>query len=332
MNFNKYVVWGFKNNYHTHSHIHEALYRALKYMGKNVSWLDEKDNTSGMDFSDTLFITEHGAAYTIPLHRNAFYVVHGGLSDDKTRTLLSGYKSVTWNVYHDVSHSCGSMGILLRDYNPNTPELTEKIWIDRDFAFYPNERHMDFRWATDLTPPEIEKNKQRARLLNVDSHVINWVGTFWHVNQVEIAEFKRACHNSNIEFRHFGAGQADGDGHLGNPKVVSIEKNIELVLESYFAPAIVGSHHLVEGYAPCRIFKNISYGQFGVTNSARVNSIFDGKLIFNPDPHLLFYEAQERLQNMKIEELYSLMDEVAEKHTYVNRLNGIFKVIDLLEK
>lgn len=329
--FRQYVVFGFKNFYHTHTHIHEALFRTLKYMGKPVEWLDEGDNLAGRDFSDTLFITEHVAAKHIPLDHSAYYVVHGGLSDDGIRSRLAGYKMLTWNVYHDVSHSCGSMGILLRDWNPNTPELTEKIWIDEDTPLYPREKHMDFRWATDQTPDEIQANKTRAHLLNKDSHVINWVGTFWHVNEKEIAEFRRACHNSNIEFRHFGAGQADGDGHLGNPKVVSIEKNKELVLESYFAPAIIGSHHLSEGYISCRTFKNISYGAMGVTNSKRANDVFRGKLIYEPDPHKLFYVAQEQLQSTTIDKLYELMDFVSQNHTYVNRINSIFKAINILE-
>lgn len=329
MSFKNYVVFGFKNSYHTHSHIHEAIFRALKYMGKQVEWLDEYDDLSKRDFSNTLFITEHIAARPIPLRNDCVYLVHGGLSDNYIQAKLSGYNMYTWNVYHDFSHSCGSEGILLKDWNPNTPELTEKIWVDEDFTYYPKEKHMNFRWATDLTPPEIEANKTGAKLLNTDSKVINWVGTFWHVNEKEIGEFRRACADNRIDFRHFGAGQANGDGHLGNGKVVSIEKNIQLVRESYFGPAIVGSHHITEGYSPCRIFKNISYGQFGVTNSKRVNEIFSNKLIYNPDCYKLFYEAKERLQSMKIEELYSLMDEVSQKHTYINRLNSIFRVLDL---
>ena len=329
--YRQYVVWGFKNFYHTHSHIHEAFYRALKFMGKDALWLDEGDDVSRIDFSDTFFITEHVAARSIPLDASSYYVVHGGLSDDYIRAKLFGYKTLTWNVYHDVSHSCGSMGILLKNWNPNTPKLTEKIWIDEDAPLYPRERHMDFRWATDLTPPEIEANKIGARLLNTDSRVINWVGTFWHVNEKEIAEFRRACNESGVDFRHYGAGQADGDGHLGQQKVVSITKNISLVRESYFGPAIVGSHHLTEGYAPCRIFKNISYGQFGVTNSSRVNTIFKSKLIYNPDPYQLFFQAREELSTMPIERLYALMDEVASKHTYVNRINSIFKAIEIMK-
>lgn len=326
--YRQYVVWGFKNFYHTHSHIHEAFYRTLKYMGENALWLDQGDDLSRIDFSDTFFISNHDIATHLPVRPDCFYLIHGGSDNEECKAKFGQLKYASWNVFIDYQYA----------YDESFPPFGRRpvhrngvIWIDEDFAFYPNDKHMDFRWATDLTPPEIEANKIGARLLNTDSRVINWVGTFWHVNEKEIAEFRRACNESGVDFRHYGAGQADGDGHLGQQKVVSITKNISLVRESYFGPAIVGSHHLTEGYVPCRIFKNISYGQFGVTNSSRVNTIFKSKLIYNPDPYKLFFEAKEQLASMKIEGLYALMDEVARKHTYVNRINSIFKAIEILE-
>jgi len=237
-------------------------------------------------------------------------------NDHELRERMASIRTrLSWNVYHDFSHShgLGSGGQLPVPY-PIDPNGA--VELDEDFMFYPRERHLDFRWATDLLPAEIEENKRGASLLRPDRDTIWWVGSTWHVNERELTTFKRACDDGKINFKPIGAGQRG---------VVSIEDNVRLVRESYFAPAIVGTHHVTEGYAPCRIFKNISYGRYGVTNSARVNKIFGGKLIYNPDPYQLFFDARERLQAMQIGELHALMDEVATKHTYVNRIAGILR-------
>lgn len=313
----RFVVWGYKDRYHTHSHIHAAFHRALLGMGKDARWLDRSDLAANPDFSETFFISEHDAAKDgMPMRDDCFYVVHGMSDDAELRERMARVPMrLSWNVYHDFSHShgagSGGLGPL-----PRPVDTDGAFALDEDFVFYPRERHMDFRWATDLLPSEIEQNKRGASLLRHDSNVIWWIGTTWFVNEKELSAFARACGDAHVAFRPIGAGQRG---------VVSIEENIRLVRESHFAPAIVGTHHVTEGYAPCRIFKNISYGRYGVTNSSRVNDIFGGKLVYNPDPYKLFFEARERLASMEMGDLHALMDEVAAKHTYVNRISGIMK-------
>lgn len=318
----KFLVWGFKNVYHTHSHIHEGFYRALKLTGKHVDWLDETCDLSNYDLSNTLVITNHDCLYEgdywpwnkpriskLPIREDCFYVVHGLNDHKETREIFEGKNiSLSWNVYNDYSKKLGDLvGV----------PLTECVFLDDDIPFYPGQKHLEFRWATDLIPEEIEKNKPDQMLSLIDKSIY-WVGTIWQVNASEIGDFIRACKEDGTEFIHTGAGQKG---------VIGIEENISLVRKSYMAPAISGSHHLTEGYAPCRIFKNISYGQFGITNNKRVNDIFGGKLIYNPDSYKLYYEAKERLASMQVTELHSLMDEVAKKHTYLNRIDAVIKAI-----
>ena len=42
----------------------------------------------------------------------------------------------------------------------------------------------------------------------------------------------------------------------------------------------------------------------------------------------LFYDAKKRLETLKIEEIYELMDLVKEKHTYINRINTLLDFFD----
>ena len=77
------------------------------------------------------------------------------------------------------------------------------------------------------------------------------------------------------------------------------------------------------GYIPCRIFKNISYGHMGVTNSEYVNKVFNDQLIFSNDTYQLYHKVKEEITPEKTKELMKL---VKEKHTYINRINQILEL------
>jgi hypothetical protein len=184
----------------------------------------------------------------------------------------------------------------------------------------PVDRVLDIIWATDLLPHEIEANKDKAQLINESSRVINWVGSV-----IKTGEFS----NYDAIQGFVGAARELGVGfsrHSG----VSIEDNVRLIQESYLAPALVGNWQERVGYIPCRIFKNISYGHFGVTNSKRVNELFNNKLIYHGDTRQLFWDARKTFSfesiaegYVKVSELFDLMDYVAANHTYINRIDQL---------
>ena len=322
----RYLIWGYKNVYHTHSHIHEGFYRALKLSGKDVQWLDSADDISNMDLSNTLIITNHDCVNNsywpwskpiksiLPISDECFYAIHGLNDHPELLDVFRNRKNyISWNVL-SMRAMRSSLGLSAME------PMQNEILMGDDAPFDLDRKHLEFRWATDLLPFEIEQNKP-SEMLSLKRPIINWVGTIWHVNKIELSEFSRACKEDGVTFVQIGAKE---NSH------VSIEDNIKLVRDSYMAPAISGTHHLTEGYAPCRIFKNISYGQFGVTNNKKVNEIFGGKLIYNPDPYKLYFEAKERLQSIRVEELYELMDEVASKHTYLNRIEFLIKASKMI--
>lgn len=109
---------------------------------------------------------------------------------------------------------------------------------------------------------------------------------------------------------------------------VSRDEHISLIQRSCLAPAITGTWQLGEGYVPCRIFKNISYGQLGVTNSAAVGDLFDDRLVVNADTHQLFADGQAALRapggGARVREL---MQTVRETHTFVQRIGTILEVL-----
>jgi len=330
----KIIVWGMKDRYCTHSHIHEAIYRAAKHMRPNSEWLDVESNFTNVDWHNTLVITEHKPSLLekLPIRDDVFYVVHGMNDNAPSRERFQNVKlRLSWNVFHDYSHVYGTQGNPVSGTAMGVP-VTDVMWLGEDTPLYPNENHMDFRWATDLLPHEIEANKPK-QILGRDAKTIHYIGTQWWVNQVELNQFDKACKENHICFQPSGAGQvmAQQRHPIWGIRVASIEENMRLVRESFMAPALSGSHHLTEGYVPCRIFKNISYGQPYVTNNLRAHQVLEQKGIFNPDPYKLFYDARDILKEYPLDYLYAQMDLVARKHTYINRIEGIMKAAAIIQ-
>jgi hypothetical protein len=137
-----------------------------------------------------------------------------------------------------------------------------------------------------------------------------------------IQDFARAAQENGIQYQGYGG--------YNNGRVVSIEEHIQLIKDSYMAPAFQGLDQVAQGYMSCRIFKNLSYGQMPLIHSKYADDLFKGRLIYNADTYQLFYDAKERLPHVPVEELHSLMDLVARNHTYVNKVEAIVKAVKIL--
>lgn len=297
--FDKVVIWGHKLHSHTHSYIHQGFFKAFKVKGYDVYWMDDKEDVSSFDFSSTLFLTEGQADKKIPLMEDCKYLVHNP-SSDKYKPLDVIY----FQVYTD--------DILSR---PNLVKVEECIYYD-----LPN-RCLYMPWATDLFPDEIDEMK-KAVPLNRSDLTIYWIGTIGKGkagNVTALAPYVMSCIENGFQFicpNPWGTG-------------VDIKKHIKLIQSSYMAPAIVGDWQMQKGYVPCRIFKNISYGQMGITNSKRVYELFEQKIVYNPDTAQLFYDALERIKGLTCEEQWELMDMVKCRHTYLNRTQTLLDFLDL---
>lgn len=292
------VVWGHKLHSHTHSYVHWAFVRAFKHLGYQTYWLDKNDNIDHIDFAHTLFITE-GQDQNIPLRSDCHYILHN-CSLGKYKTLLAQGNCIILQVY---THDC-----IERGEEKIAPCMYKNI--DLKTIYLP--------WATDLLPHEIEENKKRVNIEAKDQYGC-FIGTYgWHGhihgNGHEIDKFKRACLNNGLRFVH----QIN----------TSPEDNVTLVRNALVAPAIQGQWQVEKGYIPCRIFKNISYGALGVTNSKTVYDLFNGTIVYNPDTYQLFFDAVNKLKAMDINELHTQMDFVKTHHTYLNRIDMLLQFLD----
>lgn len=302
----KWIIWGAteRSGYNTFSHIHEAFYRALKYLNKDVLWLDYNDDLSQIDFTNSLFLSMNTVVGGMPRRRDSYYVIHN-IFGDRNQSYFDGLKMLGYGVH-----------ITRNVYSKNVEIL------GKDIYFEPDNRSLQMRWGTDLLPHEIEANKP-ASVHNIESSVINYIGTVDPQKQDPINDFTRACRENGIEFRTHG-----GFNHTEHP---SVEEHVSLIKQSYMAPAFQGLDQVRTGYISCRLFKNISAGQFGVTHSSYANTLFENKLIYSPDGYELFYHAKAALQHITLKDLHDLMDIVATDHTYIPKIRAIEHSIRTLE-
>jgi len=292
--FKKVIIWGHKLHSHTHSYIHWAFYRTFKHLGYDTYWFDNSDDVRGFDFSGSLFITEGQVDQKMPVRDDCRYILHN-CDGARYKSLKDKDLCICLQVY---THDCLPRKV---------EEVDDFIFVDR------GDRCIYMPWATDLLPHEIDAQKERIQREGMTrSHIIHWVGTsstgeFGNID--EINAFRKAAAQHGLSFKF--------DRNL------SMEDNIRVIQASYVAPALQGAWQVKNGYIPCRIFKNISYGKMGVTNSETVSRLFKGKIVYNPDCYRLCYDAVARVKNMSQDDLFELMDLVRTKHTYINRIHWL---------
>jgi hypothetical protein len=191
----------------------------------------------------------------------------------------------------------------------------------------PDYDKMYLSWATNLLPEEF----------NFDDRFIKREKVSWYIgtigggkggiddcgdtpphfdNRPVLREFRRACVDAGVEFK----------SNCPWIKPLSYDDIKKKIQTSWVAGDLRHPAMLEWGYVPCRMFKNMSYGQLGVTNSRGIYEFFKGNVIFNEDPYQLFFDAQEKMQDTDL--ILSQMKMVQENHTYINRCKSIIKIVN----
>lgn len=300
----KWVCFGGRDDRNTFGHIHWAFYRALKHMGKEAYYLDQNDDLTKFDFHNTIFLGMNCILGGMPQRKDCLYFIHN-IKGDPRESYFNGMNMMAYGVH-----------VLSNKYSSNVQEIGPDIFFDA------SSRCLMMYWGTDLLPHEIEANKP-TKVFNSDSKVCNYIGSIDGMKNKVIQDFARACKENNIDYQGFGG--------YNNGRVVSIEEHVQLIKNSYMAPAFQGIDQVAQGYISCRVLKNLSYGQVPLLHSKYANDLFKGRLIYNPDTYDLFYQAREQFQSFPLEELHSLMDIVIKDHTYITKVNALIKAVKMLE-
>ena len=315
MNLNKIIIWGHELHNHTHSYIHNAFYITFKHLGYEVYWFNEDgqnnypQNGKLDNFDNSLFIVHGLESKNLPLNNKSFYLGHniewvGTEFKIPKNHVLKNNKGIpannilTFQVLTIGSKSCKSYKNI----------KYHKYADDYSCLFFP--------WGTDLLPKQIHKNIHNLENIK-SSNISNFVGMplgHWGI-------FKEECIEHGIEYKNYG-----GTFNKDSENNKSIEENMKLIQESILAPALQTDWQIENEYIPCRIFKNISYGKMGITNNKAVNELFDNKLIYSENIGTLVKKGLEfEKRKDKFDKIRELMIEVKNNHTYINRINFIFK-------
>lgn len=290
------VIWGHTYGSTTHSWIHDAYAKAFRQFFNPVLWLTDNESSrqhclNHLDPSDTLFFVEGQQEKFLPILDDAHYIFHNvDINDHKYKT-INNY--INLQVYtHDV-------------LSRNVRKLSNcEYWESSTRTLYQP-------WATDLLPHEFNLDS----IFDVNSSMIGFIGTAWGG---EFGNYDELMVLSN----RYG-------GNFGCFNGLTNEQNRKFINQCKIAPAIQGKWQVNKGYIPCRIFKNISYGHFGVTNNPTVKDLLPF-CVYHSDINILMDQGEKIVKKDNINDIViEQMTYVRANHTYINRIHNINKFLDI---
>lgn len=330
--FSKIIVWGFPLHTHTHSYIHYGWVKAFTAIGYETHWFSDDNFPIDFDYNDCLFITEGYADNNIPIMETSTYFVHIARNPELYIGNVKRFIEIRYLV--DSIKDCNYDYVLDKSKCVKISDCTyyEKLSNNGGIAkYHENPTPMDYEciytcWATDLLPHEIKEEY----ISYPKEKKIYWFGSANHENTREIALFFNECTKNDIEII------------INNPwtNPLPFEEVQQQTMKSIMSPDFrssgdpnkialgeTGSCHKQNGYIACRLFKSISYGHLGITNSKHSYDLLEQKVIYNDDERQLFYDAIPHLNNHDL--IREQMKIVREKHTYLNRIQDLFKALEM---
>lgn len=318
-NIDTLIVHGLLKINHTHRFIHHAIYKIFSYISIilsekkkiNVIWLDDKktDIYDKLENNVIVFSSPHyNTDNHLPIKDNIFYILHFNTKNYITNQPITKYDNLLLQKK--------AVKYVEFRYKNKEKQIDDTIyWYDETT----NALHMP--WATNLTPNDILKKIKLVEQQEnpVNNNICYYCGSIWFRNKENMNKWKNICNKYNIKFEL--------------KREMNENKHQQDVFNSYMAPAIQGESHKDSEdkfYIPCRIFKNISYGNIAVTNNKGVYNLFkDNLIIYDDDLEKLMIKYIEYMKKLKNPEnfkkhkldMIKIMNIVANEHTYISRLN-----------
>jgi hypothetical protein len=273
----------------------------LKSLGYNVVWFDDIDVDE--DFENCIFIAEKNFIKNIPIVKSSKYFIHNLYDEFENQTFFDHENVYNLLVYHD-------------EYNfpNNLQSLDDYSWFDLET------KTIIIMWGTDLLPEEIDKIK--PVLYDESKFDINFIGTVQGENLIKFAHIC-ADHGKNF----YNLGGYTGSYQNDNCQFYGNSESINSLRKSYLSFDIRESQHLRNGYIPCRVFKNISYGMWTGSNSPKIKKFFYNYLTINSDLFKLYDDLVSEYVSCTEEKIRNSMNYVRDYHTYLNRVKSLLSVL-----
>ena len=299
MKKNKIIIWGLPLHSHTHSYIHDCFHSAFKSMGFETYWVTDTQTLIDNSFlNDSIIIVCGVDCETLPVNDSAFYVLH---NTDAPRFRQSD----NW--------------LRLQVYTKDTLLSERHAKKIATFTYWQEDGKTLYQpWATDLLPSEMIYDPCPAPEINP---VINWVGSVTDGEQGNLHQLQ-AYAQSTMSLFSIQVRVLRG---------LSRQDSIKALRSSRQTPAILGQWQCDHHYVPCRIFKNISYGQPTFSNSEVIKEISD-ESFFEPDCSMIAQKTEEYLKNRNFSLENDILNRVKNEHTYVNRCQQILNMVEEVRK
>ena len=314
----KIIVYGYPiESGNGHRFIHEGFFNAAIHLGHEAYWISEGHELNKSFFDDSFIICEGWENHNLPISKNSTYIMHHfGNRLDMGRYLENRRYITNGNRVWDLRFMCQWMEDHNQAWKTDFSKL-EKVdcctYIDKaggyNLVYQP--------WATNLFPEEIvyEENPKENTVYFIGRVGANFghhpIIADWKLGNIgRVEEFKRGCSEKNLNFEIvYGIPTKDCKG---------------IMQKSFMAPDIRDYHKKEIGYIACRIFKNISYGQLGMTDVKEAYDLFEGSVAYHDNPYELFHEGYRLRENKNM--ILHAMNLVKENHTYIHRINTLIKV------
>lgn len=303
----KVIIWGYPLHTHTHSYTHIAVYRAFEHLGYETYWFHDDEYPEDFDYDNCVFFTEGFADKKIPLRNTSTYYVHVCVNPQK---YLGKVKKLI-----DVRYLQQSMDNDNYDFVLNRDDCDV---LDTGVLYDRTHKEYDITyvaWGTNLLPHEIDfdwVNIQRDKTYYFLGS-ISTTGRF--VNAPYIEQFAECCAKVGVETV------------INNPWINPIddETNKILTQKSFMCPDFRNETHKKWGYIGCRLMKAISFGQIGMTNSKISQEFVDDSVLYSESIPELFELGLKHMNDK--ERILHQMRVVQEKHTWLNRIEGLVRLL-----
>jgi hypothetical protein len=301
--FRKVVVWGLRRQWHSHRFIHQGFYETFQYLGIPVVWTDFTAAPATIEAGDFVISSNaHGRGVRgttlAPLKAGAYYCFHGFGNP--------GYEGTDRLPRHELDRK---YAVDLEVFIDKATASSDR-WDASTFFNRPT-KTLHQAWGTNL--PE---ERFRAPVISRSPFVF-WVGAIWNNdlnqgNRPEIEELRAALRGRSLRLVHL--------------KFIPDFANIAAIRNSRLAPAIAGKWQTDKNYLPCRMFKNISYGQLGFSNVVKFADVYPGCTV----PGKTIVELVDNALSLSRKDTIELIVEqqkFTRQHTYVHKIRNIFRAL-----
>ena len=303
----KIILWGYPLHTDTYSYIYEAFKKAFEHQGYEVHWFTDEAHPHDFDYDNCLFFCEGYRDKKIPLRKTSTYVCHVCVNPEK---YLGNVKKLIDMRYH-VDYMTDVNYTYKVDYD-NCEELESGVLYDKNSSDYDI---IYMAWASNLLPEEIDFN-WATRKRHPEYHMIGSIsesGPF--ANGPVIQQWMQECRYANIQC------------YYSDPWSTPLpdDKYRDYMQRSVMQPDLRNETHKAWGVKSCRIFKAISYGHLGMTNSPKLAKFIDDTVVCDENIKDLFLKGFQKHDNVEL--IQHQMKIVKEKHTFMNRSKGILKLV-----